>query len=126
LINDYIKNLEEENYCNFPYHSNIEQLTRLVAKGIPFHVSIHQIKDIKDLPKNYVEPHKHETDELNLILADEGKELVYSVQIEDEIFEVKSPSFIWIPKDKLHSANAVRGSGIYVCIILQEKYQAYD
>lgn len=126
LMNNYIKNLKEENLCNIPYHTSIEHITRLVAKDIPFHISVHKIHNIEDFPKNYVKPHKHDSDELNLILAEEGKELVYNIEIDGEISEVKSPSFIWIPKGKSHSANVVSGSGTFVCIILQEEYRAYD
>ncbi|MEA3353800.1 MAG: 2-isopropylmalate synthase [Campylobacterota bacterium] len=125
-MNKYIKYLEQENFYNIPFHDNIEQLSRLIVKDIPFHVSVHKIKDIKDFPKQYVESHKHDNDELNLILADDGKELVYNIEIDGEVNEVKSPSFIWIPKGKSHSANVVRGSGTFICIILQEEYKAYS
>ena len=126
ILNIYIKKLNEEKLDNIPFHSNVNQLVRLVAKDIPFHVAVHQIKCANDFPSEYVKPHKHDSDELNLILAENGNELTYSIEIDGNVSEVKSPSFIWIPKGKLHSANVIKGSGTFVCIILQEEYRAYD
>jgi len=125
-MNKYFSKLEEEKYLNFPFHSNIQELTRLVAKDTPYHISVHQIKNLKESPEIYVELHKHKTDELNIILAADGEDLVYRIQIEDDIQEVSAPCFIWIPKDKAHSANAIKGRGTYICIIMQDKYEAHE
>ena len=80
------------------------------------HVAVHFIDASKDLPK-YSKLHKHNHDEINLILS-EDSELRYEIQLEDESYKVTSPSTIFIPKGINHSAQAISGKGIFVCVIL--------
>jgi len=85
------------------------------------HVAIH-IVDYKH--KNlsaYSFLHKHNADEINLIISENNK-LKYEIQLDDEIYKVLSPSTVFIPKGVKHKARFLSGKGIFVCIILSGKY----
>ena len=69
--------------------------------------------------------HEHDHDEINLILSEDSK-LTYEIQMDDETYKVTSPSTIFIPKGLQHSAQAVSGKGIFVCIILSSKYSSKE
>ena len=86
------------------------------------HIAVHFVDASKNLPK-YSKLHKHNHDEINLILS-ENANLTYDIQFEDESYEVKSPSTIFIPKGIKHSARAISGKGIFVCIILSNNYSS--
>lgn len=86
-------------------------------------IAVHILDKLpKKIPK-YCELHKHEYDEINLILS-EGEKLVYKVTLEDETYEVTSPSTIFIPAGVRHSAEVISGKGIMVAIIFMGKYKA--
>ena len=86
------------------------------------HVAVHFVDASKNLPK-YSQLHKHDHDEINLILS-ERSELTYKIQLEDETYQVSSPSTIFIPRGINHNAQAISGNGIFVCIILSDNYQS--
>ncbi|MFB5622073.1 MAG: 2-isopropylmalate synthase, partial [Candidatus Nitrosomaritimum yanchengensis] len=86
------------------------------------HVAVHFVDASKKLPQ-YSQLHKHNRDEINLVLSEDSK-ITYEVQIEDEIYKVTSPSTIFIPKGLRHRAEALSGKGIFVCIILSSKYSS--
>jgi quercetin dioxygenase-like cupin family protein len=84
------------------------------------HIAVHFVDASKDLPK-YSKLHKHNHDEINLILSEDSS-LTYEIQLEDESYEVTSPSTIFIPKGIKHSAQAISGKGIFVCVILSNNH----
>ncbi|MCK5629776.1 MAG: 2-isopropylmalate synthase [Nanoarchaeota archaeon] len=124
----YIKKGVVEPLEKLPFHGKapIKRLLMLDKASIPessTYISVHVIKDLpKEFPK-YSELHKHDCDEINLILSEDDK-LIYKVQFENELYEVSSPATIFIPKGVKHSAEVLSGKGIFVCIILQGDYNA--
>jgi quercetin dioxygenase-like cupin family protein len=84
------------------------------------HIAVHFVDASRVLPK-YSKLHKHNHDEINLILSEDSS-LTYEIQLEDESYEVTSPSTIFIPKGIKHSAQAISGKGIFVCIILSNNH----
>ncbi len=117
----------EEPLEKVPFHGKapIKRLSMLSKNIIPesdTHVAVHFVDASKNLPK-YSQLHKHDHDEINLILS-ERSELTYKIQLEDETYQVSSPSTIFIPKGINHSAQAISGNGIFVCIILSDNYQS--
>ena len=117
----------EEPLDKVPFHGKapIKRLSMLSKDTIPesdTHVAVHFVDASKNLPK-YSQLHKHDHDEINLILSEQS-ELKYQVQLEDEKYQVSSPSTIFIPKGINHSAQATSGHGIFVCIILSDDYQS--
>ncbi|MFQ5475951.1 MAG: 2-isopropylmalate synthase [Nitrosopumilus sp.] len=122
----FIKKGTIESLENVPFHSKapIKRLSMLGKSLVPqsdTHIAVHFVNTTTNLPK-YSKLHKHDHDEINLILSEES-DLTYEIQLEDESYEVTSPSTIFIPKGIKHSAQAISGRGIFVCIILANKYK---
>lgn len=114
-----------EPLAKVPFHSNasIKRLSMLSKKLIPesdTHVAVHYVDGSKEIPK-YSQLHKHDHDEINLILS-ENSSLIYDIQLEDEMYKVSSPATVFIPKGIRHNAQAKSGKGLFVCIILSDDY----
>lgn len=88
-----------------------------------FRVVSHTITDLPETIPSYCELHWHEFDEINLILSQDNS-LVYRIQLEDEVYEVHSPSTIYIPKGVKHAAEVVSGKGIFLAITFTKEYKA--
>ena len=122
----FVKKGVKETFSKIPFHTTvpIKRLSMLSKKLVPTsntHVAIH-IVDYKH--KNlsaYSFLHKHNADEINLIISENNK-LKYEIQLDDEIYKVLSPSTVFIPKGVKHKARFLSGKGIFVCIILSGKY----
>jgi len=118
----FIKKGVNEPLAKVPFHTKapIKRLSMLSKKLIPksnTHVAVHFVNSKKKMPE-YSVLHKHNHDEINLILSEGGK-LTYEIQLEDEIYKVTSPSTVFIPKGTTHKARVISGKGIFVCIILK-------
>jgi mannose-6-phosphate isomerase-like protein (cupin superfamily) len=125
----FIKQGIIESLENVPFHKKapIMRLSMLNKSIIPesdTHVAVHFVDASKKLPE-YSQIHEHNYDEINLILSEDSK-LTYEVQLNDETYKVTSPSTIFIPKGLQHSAHAVSGKGIFVCIILSSNYSSKE
>lgn len=123
----YIKKGIIESLDKVPYHKKapLKRLSMLDKSMIPesnTHVAVHFVDATKKLPQ-YSELHKHNQNEINLILSENSK-LTYEIHLGDETYKIKSPSTIFIPKGLEHSAQAISGKGIFVCIILSSKYES--
>lgn len=105
------------------HHSDTEGITRSIPKGFPLHVAIHQI-DEAVRTRNYIAPHRHEYDEMNLLLGAAGA-LEFDIQLATERYRLTSPASIWIPAGLEHAANVIRGSGLFVCVILAPSSKVY-
>ncbi len=121
----FIKKGVIESLDKVPFHSKapikrLSMLSKAMIHQSNTHIAVHFVDASKNLPK-YSKSHKHNHDEINLILSADFN-LTYKIQLEDESYEVKSPSTIFIPKGIKHSAQAILGKGIFVCIILSNKY----
>jgi len=110
-----------------PFHKKapikrLSMLSKDLIDGSNTHIAVHFVDTFKNLPK-YSVLHKHNHDEINLILSETSK-LTYEIQLEDEIYKVTSPSTVFIPKGLKHNAQAISGRGIFVCIILSDDYSS--
>jgi len=124
----FIKKGVNEPLSKVPFHGKapIKRLSMLSKKLIPksnTHIAVHFINSKSKKIRDYSELHKHNFDELNLILSESGK-LTYEIQMEDEIYKVSSPSTVFIPKGIKHKAKVISGKGIFVCIILSSNYKS--
>lgn len=111
-----------------PFHSKapIKRLSMLSKKIVPqsdTHIAVHFVNGSRTKYPQYSSFHKHNCDEINLILSESGK-LTYKIQLGDESYRVSSPATIFIPKGVRHKANVISGKGIFVCIILSDKYKS--
>ena len=124
----FIKKGVNEPLSKVPFHGKapIKRLSMLSKKLIPksnTHIAVHLINTKSKKIPNYSLLHKHNFDELNLILS-ESEKLTYEIQMEDEIYKVSSPSTVFIPKGIKHKAKVISGKGIFVCIILSSNYKS--
>jgi len=108
----YIKKGIIEPLEKIPFHEKapIKRVSMLSKKSIPdsnTHIAVHFVNARKKLPE-YSELHKHNANEINLILSEGGK-LKYEIQFEDEIYTVSSPATVYIPKGVNHRAKAISG-----------------
>ena len=122
----YITKGINESLSQVPFHKKapIKRLSMLSKKTIPesnIHAAVH-IVDINKKISKYSTLHKHNADEVNIILS-QGEKLVYEIQLGDEIYKVSSPATIFIPKGVPHRADVLSGSGFFVCLILSDKYK---
>ncbi len=118
----FIKKGVNQPLSKVPFHRKapIKRLSMLSKKLIPkssTHIAVHFVNSKKKIPE-YSILHKHNHDEINLILS-EGGEITYEIQLEDEVYKVTSPSTVFIPKGVRHKARVISGKGIFVCIILK-------
>lgn len=105
------------------FHSNCEWITRLAPTGFPLQVAVHAIGPMDGQPLPYVELHTHDTPEVNILMSTQG-DLTYLYRSNSEEFTLKAPACVWIPPRVPHAAHVISGSGIFVCLILSEDYQA--
>jgi mannose-6-phosphate isomerase-like protein (cupin superfamily) len=113
-----------------PFHNKapIRRLSMLGKTSIPeskMHVAVHFVDASKKKIPEYSRLHKHNVDEINLILSEKNK-LVYEIQLEDEIYKVSSPCTIFIPKGVRHKAKVLSGRGIFLCIIKSNNYRSSE
>ena len=124
----YIKKAKIESLAKIPFHGKapLQRLLMISKNLIPesnIYIAVHFIKDLpKKIPK-YCELHRHDCDEINLILSEYSK-LTYKIKLEKEIYKVSSPATIFIPKGIKHSAEVLSGKGIFISIVLRGKYKA--
>jgi mannose-6-phosphate isomerase-like protein (cupin superfamily) len=130
-VNKYrklIKRGRAEPLSKIPFHGDapVKRLSMLSKKLVPesdTHIAAHFVNSRKKKFPQYSSLHKHDYDEINLILSEDGK-LTYEIQLDDEVYKVSSPSTIFIPKGVKHKANVISGKGIFVCIILSDNYKS--
>ena len=89
------------------------------------HIAVHFVNGNHKKMSEYSLLHKHNADEINLIISENSK-LKYEIQLDDEVYKVTSPSTIFIPKGVRHKAKFMSGKGVFVCIILSGKYTSSE
>ena len=124
----FIKKGVSEQISKIPFHNYapIKRLSMLSKKRFPSsntHVAVHFVNGTHKKMSEYSMLHKHNADEINLIVSENSK-LKYEIQLDDETYKVTSPSTVFIPKGVKHKAKFISGKGIFVCIILSGKYKS--
>ena len=122
----FIKKGVSEQISKIPFHNYapIKRLSMLSKKRFPVsntHIAVHFVDSNHRKMLEYSFLHKHNADEINLIISENSK-LKYEIQIDDEVYKVSAPSTVFIPKGIRHKARFISGKGIFVCIILSGKY----
>ncbi len=122
----FIKKGVNERISKIPFHNyaTIKRLSMLSKKRFPSsntHIAVHFVNGNHKKMSEYSLLHKHNVDEINLIISENSK-LKYEIQLDDEVYKISSPSTIFIPKGIKHKAKFLSGKGIFVCIILSGKY----
>jgi len=124
----FIKKGVSEQISKIPFHNYapMKRLSMLSKKRFPSsntHVAVHFVNGNHKKMSEYSILHKHNADEINLIVSENSK-LKYEIQLDDETYKVTSPSTVFIPKGVRHKAKFISGKGIFVCIILSGKYKS--
>lgn len=124
-----IKNGVYEPLSKIPFHKMTSIVNRLILSNnklfpeLNQHIAVHYVNTAKNINiEDYVEPHIHQTQEINIILSDHHEGLTYEITLDLEKHIVSSPVIIMIPKFVKHSAKAIKGRGIYICIINENQY----
>jgi len=123
----FIKKGVNEKISKIPFHNHapIKRLSMLSKKRFPnsnTHIAVHFVSGNHKKMSEYSISHKHNADEINLIISENSK-LKYEIQLDEETYKVTSPSTVFIPKGVRHKAKFISGKGIFVCIILSGKYK---
>jgi len=126
----FIKKGVNERISKIPFHNYapIKRLSMLSKKRSPSsntHIAVHFVNGNHKKMSEYSLLHKHNADEINLIISENSK-LKYEIQLDDEVYKVTSPSTIFIPKGVRHKAKFMSGKGVFVCIILSGKYTSSE
>ena len=124
----FIKKGVSEQISKIPFHNYapMKRFSMLSKKLLPSsntHIAIHFVNGNHKKMSEYSMLHKHNADEINLIVSEKSK-LKYEIQLDDETYKVSSPSTVFIPKGIRHKAKFISGKGIFVCIILSGKYKS--
>jgi hypothetical protein len=107
---------------NLPFHGDCSFITRWAPADFPLHMGVHVIDPLTAPPEAYAQLHSHDCPEMNMLFSPQG-ELVYKMQTRDEEIIVNAPGCIWIPAGVAHAASVVKGSGIFVAVLLTDHYQ---
>lgn len=110
----------------FHGHAPLKRRVMLEKKSIKeegIKIVVHEISKLPKEINSYCEPHKHDCDEINIILSEDNS-LTYSVVLGDEKYKVKAPATIYIPAGLSHCAEVLSGKGAFVAIILTGNYKA--
>ena len=94
-----------------------------ILPGSNYHIAAHIINKLPKKVPEYVQYHTHNCDEINIIMSESSK-LTYEIWIEDEKYIVSSPSIVYLPKGVPHKMRAIKGKGIYVCIVMSKTYKS--
>jgi len=124
----FIKKGVSEQISKIPFHNYapMKLLSMLSKQRFPSshtHFAVHFVNGNHKKMSEYSMLHKHNADEINLIVSENSK-LKYEIQMDDETYKVTSPSTVFIPKGVRHKAKFISGNGIFVCIILSGKYKS--
>lgn len=100
-----------------PHHQNAVGVERFApSDAVPLQLSAHRVAN----PDNqvYCDMHSHDNlMELNLILPSQSG-MRFDVSDGANSHQITSPTALWIPPNVSHQANAVSGSGWFVCLRL--------
>ncbi|MEN7551132.1 hypothetical protein AAG747_24635 [Rapidithrix thailandica] len=106
---------------SIPHHNDVEGIDRFFAEGFPVHLAIHKISAIDKNEEQYTKPHAHEDeDEINILIPEEGSELVYEIQLGDELHVVEGAKSVWMPAGLKHASNVISGSGYFIAIRMKK------
>src|ERR1039458_8016239 len=127
ISDGYIIRSVEEPLSKVPSHDDCAGIERILMMGPrlcespPLHIAVHRIcsraTSRGSSEWRYTRPHKHNVDEINLLWGDSGQ-LEYRFEINGVVRRVKSPATVLIPAGVVHRAEAVKGYGLFFCILL--------
>ena len=109
------------NHTNRDYDETMPRLAFCEEGDYPVTPVRVVVRHIKSIPADYqphTDLHYHDHDELFVFISEEEGGLVGEVTLGDEVYEVKSPVTVLLPKEVPHKYAVKRGHG-FVFILLQ-------
>jgi len=101
-----------------PFLDRYILLNKEKCDDAPMHIAVHLVTSLADAPPPYVHAHAHPScDEIGLVIG-QPDALEYEIILDENVHTVGSPGSIFIPAGTVHRATALRGSGVYVCIVM--------
>ena len=85
---------------------------------------VREIPPVEGVVEDHVAAHRHHCDSLFLFLGNQpGYEgLEVEVELESDVFALKSPAAVLIPSGRLHKYRILRGAGTYINYVLSGSY----
>lgn len=97
-------------------HEVSSDVERFASFDLPIHVAAHNVTGSPS--RKYCQEHTHhDCHELNLVLPGSNG-LTYSLNLDGNRHLIDYPAAIWLPPGASHSANALQGTGWFVCVRL--------
>ena len=112
-----IYSLDESPLDSVECHRNLEGITRFFANGFLPHIALHEI-DVKSNNQDYVDLHKHDFDEINILLDDDIK---FEYNINGTKLVIEGRKVIFIPRGVMHAQKIIEGRGKFLCIRQETK-----
>jgi ABC-type nitrate/sulfonate/bicarbonate transport system permease component len=114
-INKSISEQIINNHLEIPFKREVF-VNNNIYPNSDIHIAVHYVD--REVQDRYALMHSHKFDEINLIIGNEMNEpLKYEIMSDKEVMIVESPCSVYIPKGVSHTANAIGGKGIFICII---------
>jgi mannose-6-phosphate isomerase-like protein (cupin superfamily) len=103
---------------------NIVLLDDKSYSGAGIRMTTRVVKGVTEDPGDYVDLHSHEVDQIFIFLGTPENEESLEVEFvfEDEIYQIKSPITVFVPKGVRHTQKIVRGSGRYITLLKEGTY----
>jgi hypothetical protein len=82
------------------------------------------IQGVTEEPEDYVELHTHDVDQVFVYFGDANNENSLEVEFtfEDEVYCIKSPITVFVPKGVPHTQKIIQGSGRYITLLKKGVY----
>jgi 2-isopropylmalate synthase len=104
--------------------ANMVLLDDTLFSGAGVRMTTRIVKGVVDEPEDYVELHSHEVDQIFIYLGDADNEesLEVEFRFEEEVYRIKSPTTVFVPKGIPHTQKIIRGSGRYITLLKKGTY----
>ncbi len=103
---------------------NIVLLDDMSFSGAGVRITTREVKGVTEDPGDYVDLHTHEVDQVFIFLGtpDDEESLEVEFIFEDEVYQIKSPTTVFVPKGVPHTQKITRGSGRYITLLKEGTY----
>jgi len=92
--------------------------------GAGIRITTRQVLGVpKGLP-DYVELHTHDVDQVFVFLGnpEDEESLELEFTFDDEVYRIKSPTTVFVPKGVPHTQKVIGGSGRYITLLMSGTY----
>lgn len=82
------------------------------------------VRGVTEDPGEYVELHTHDVDQIFIFLGEPNSEDSLEIEFifEDEVYNLRSPITVFVPKGVAHTQKITKGSGRYITLLKKGTY----